>query len=624
MSQNNLPPPPIRKQNNIGYNCSECSSLIEITSINEKENYLSFKCINSNNHNNEKIEINNYLEKMKNHIDNKNLLCKCEMHNYNEYISYCFDCKYHLCKECLKSKIHKEHNKIYLFELQPNDEELKIIKNKIENYFNKINNLKKEKEDKIKSIKKELNNHKNIKNKKFVKLLNEIDKKKDNEIELNKNKYIKDIEEIKRKYNEEIKLRKIKYEKENKLINKKYKMIKSKEILINDIKNKKFDEMCKNNNSLLLYEKKIDNLLEIIKINEIIYNTFKKCNNNYFYIINISNLINNCINNNTIIPNVNYKELCNDINLKNNNNNSFINNENIENNNNNIQFKNYIRAEIIIDEKNINKKVRILNSFEEFKKNYKTNINRKIYYKYENEKEIKDNCKIKINCNIIDFTNFYVFKEVGKYIIEYGFTNNMTKIDCLFAECNLFTKIDLSNFNTQEVTNMRNLFWKCENLLNINLSNIDSRNVINMAGLFFGCKSLKNVDLSNFNTQKVTDISSMFCECESLTNIDLTKFDTKSVTNMMSLFHRCISLTEINLSNFKTKGVVNMSCLFFECKSLKSVDISNFNIKNVTNNMLMFHGCESLTYVEIPKFKNIKDLFLRCPLLKKENIIIKK
>ena len=48
----------------------------------------------------------------------------------------------------------------------------------------------------------------------------------------------------------------------------------------------------------------------------------------------------------------------------------------------------------------------------------------------------------------------------------------MTKIDCLFAECNLFTKIDLSNFNTQEVTNMRNLFWKCENLLNINLSNI--------------------------------------------------------------------------------------------------------------------------------------------------------
>ena len=398
-------------------------------------------------------------------------------------------------------------------------------------------------------------------------------------------------------------------------------MIKSKEILINDLKNKKFDEMCKNNNSLLLYEKKIKNLLEIIKINEIIYNTFKKCTNNYFYIINISNLINNGINNNIIIPNFNNKELNNDIQLKNNNN-SFINNNNLENNNN-IQYNNYIRAEIIIDEKNINKKVRILNSFEEFKKNYKSNVNRKIYYKYENEKEIKDNCKIKINNYNIDFTNFYIFKEAGKYIIEYGFINNMTKIDCLFAECNLFTNIDLSNFSTQEVTNMRNLFWKCKNLLNINLSNIDTRNVINMAGLFFGCKSLKNVDLSDFNTQKVTDISSMFCECESLTNIDLTKFDTKSVTYMNNLFHRCILLTEINLSNFKTRGVTNMSCMFYECKALKSIDISNFNIKNINNNMMMFHGCESLTHVELPNFKDIKDLFSRCPLLKKENIIVK-
>ena len=99
--------------------------------------------------------------------------------------------------------------------MQPNDEELKIIKNKIDNYYIKINNLKKEKENKNKSIQKELNNHKNIKNQKFEKLLNEIDKRNITEIELNKNKYLKDLEEIKRKYIEEIKLRKIKYEKEN-------------------------------------------------------------------------------------------------------------------------------------------------------------------------------------------------------------------------------------------------------------------------------------------------------------------------------------------------------------------------------------------------------------------------
>ena len=37
-----------------------------------------------------------------------------------------------------------------------------------------------------------------------------------------------------------------------------------------------------------------------------------------------------------------------------------------------------------------------------------------------------------------------------------------------------------------------------------------------MYGMFFGCKSLTNIDLSNFNTQNVTDMSYMFDECNSL------------------------------------------------------------------------------------------------------------
>ena len=47
----NYPPPLAEKEQvikNIGYNCSECSSLIEILSINEKN--LEFKCIGNENH----------------------------------------------------------------------------------------------------------------------------------------------------------------------------------------------------------------------------------------------------------------------------------------------------------------------------------------------------------------------------------------------------------------------------------------------------------------------------------------------------------------------------------------------------------------------------------------------
>ena len=37
-----------------------------------------------------------------------------------------------------------------------------------------------------------------------------------------------------------------------------------------------------------------------------------------------------------------------------------------------------------------------------------------------------------------------------------------------------------------------------------------------MADIFYGCKSLKLIDLSNFNTNNVTDMSDMFSYCESL------------------------------------------------------------------------------------------------------------
>ena len=43
------------------------------------------------------------------------------------------------------------------------------------------------------------------------------------------------------------------------------------------------------------------------------------------------------------------------------------------------------------------------------------------YYKYKNEKEIKEKCIIKINNKRIPFNYLYKFKEKGKFIIKYLF-----------------------------------------------------------------------------------------------------------------------------------------------------------------------------------------------------------
>ena len=150
---NNIPIVPIGKENsaeNFGYNCSECSSLIEILSI--KDDNISFNC--ENNHNINNIKLKEYLEKMKKYNNDKNLNDLCQIHN-NVYICYCFDCKSHFCNECLKNKKHTNHNKKYIPELTPDENDINEIKKRIEYYKNKIKDIKKAEENKVKEMENE-------------------------------------------------------------------------------------------------------------------------------------------------------------------------------------------------------------------------------------------------------------------------------------------------------------------------------------------------------------------------------------------------------------------------------------------------------------------------------------
>ena len=177
--------------------------------------------------------------------------------------------------------------------------------------------------------------------------------------------------------------------------------------------------------------------------------------------------------------------------------------------------KNYILAEINIEEDDINKNIRILNSFEEYKRINKCD-DKEDDYKYENEKEIKENCIIKINNKIIPFNYLYKFKEKGKFKIEYSFKKNIKRANFIFSECKSLKNIDLSNFNTQNVTDMSYMFNKCKSLINIDLSNFDTKNVLIMDSIFKNCDSLKKLDLTNFNTENVINMDGLFDNCTNL------------------------------------------------------------------------------------------------------------
>ena len=201
---------------------------------------------------------------------------------------------------------------------------------------------------------------------------------------------------------------------------------------------------------------------------------------------------------------------------------------------------NEINGEIGIKEDDINKNIRIINSFEEYMRDFISEDSK--YDLYKNEKEIKEKCKIKINNEIIPFSYFYKFKKKGKYNIKYSFTDNITKLNNIFTKCKNLIIIDLSNLNTYNVTNMSNMFRGCDSLTSIILSNTNTQNVTNMSNMFRGCNSLTSIDLSNFNTQNVTDMSYMFNGCNSLTNIDLSNFNTQNIIDMNNMFIGCNSL----------------------------------------------------------------------------------
>ena len=55
--------------------------------------------------------------------------------------------------------------------------------------------------------------------------------------------------------------------------------------------------------------------------------------------------------------------------------------------------------------------------------------------------------------------------------------------------------------------------------------------------MFLDCSSLSSLDVSNFDTSNVTDMRSMFRNCRSLTSLDLSNFNTsRSVEYMSDMF----------------------------------------------------------------------------------------
>ncbi len=133
--------------------------------------------------------------------------------------------------------------------------------------------------------------------------------------------------------------------------------------------------------------------------------------------------------------------------------------------------------------------------------------------------EIKEKCIFFFNNKIINDIVCDISKK-GKYKLKIIVTKPLINIDSMFLCCSSLISVNLSNFNSNNVTNMSCMFYGCSSLTSLNLSNFNSNNVIYMNDMFNGCSSLTSVNLSNFNTNNVNNMNHMFYGCSSLTSLN--------------------------------------------------------------------------------------------------------
>ena len=222
--------------------------------------------------------------------------------------------------------------------------------------------------------------------------------------------------------------------------------------------------------------------------------------------------------------------------------------------------------------------------------------------------------------------NVWIYSKNGKFVLPADSSN-------MFYYCSGLTSLDLTSFDTSNVTNMSSMFYLCSGLTSLDLTPLDTINVTNMGSMFYYCKSLTSLDLTPLETTNVTDMSGMFESCSSLTTLDLSCFKETNVTDVTYMFAYCTNLVSVNLNGFDTAKVEKMGnyweyegryfyrCgMFTGCSKLVSVDLSCLDTSNVKNIGALFASCTNLKSITFgsnfaPNATNMTRMFENCSSL---------
>jgi surface protein len=201
----------------------------------------------------------------------------------------------------------------------------------------------------------------------------------------------------------------------------------------------------------------------------------------------------------------------------------------------------------------------------------------------------------KIYMNNYSTVMFYKMQGVTSLDLSHFDTSNVTRMGGMFEELSSLTSLDLSHFDTSNVTKMESMFYGMNSLTNLDVSNFDTSKATNMSYMFSGTSKLTNLDVSHFDTSRVVYFNAMFQGLYNVPSLYVRNFDTSHANTMNNMFSGCSSLTELDLSNFDTRGVSNMDYMFDNWENVITIYVgNNFVTGNVTGSNYLFGGCTSL------------------------------
>ena len=192
--------------------------------------------------------------------------------------------------------------------------------------------------------------------------------------------------------------------------------------------------------------------------------------------------------------------------------------------------------------------------------------------------EIMENMFRESQASSIDLTNFD--------------TSNVTNMGSMFSGSQA-TSLDLSSFDTSNVTDMSAMFWGSQ-ATSLDLSSFDTSSVTSMNGMFIDSRAT-SLDLSSFNTSNVTDMGNMFAGSQA-TLLDLSSFDTSNVKSMYTMFAQSQATLIKGLNKFNTSNVTDMSSMFWNSQATL-LDLSSFDTSKAIYMNSMFSGFKATTIV---------------------------